>query len=45
MENQALEQEAPMVQYQAFGEEFTYAAITATVVCTFSIINLIGYIA
>ena len=46
MENQAMELEAPAEKsYQMFGEEFAYAAITATVVCTYSIINLIGYIA
>jgi hypothetical protein len=45
MENQVLEPEAPVVEYQQFGDQFAYAAVTATIMCTFSIINVIGYIA
>ena len=38
-------QDAPECSPQAFGEDFAYAAITAIVVCTFSIINLASYLA
>lgn len=44
MEDQVMESETPLEQYQSFGDQFAYAAITATIVCTFSIINYIGYI-
>ena len=38
-------QDAPECSPQAFGEDFAYVAITAIVVCTFSIINLASYLA
>lgn len=37
--------DAPECTPQAFGEDFAYVAITAIVVCTFSIINLASYLA
>jgi hypothetical protein len=37
-------QDAPECGPQAFGEDFAYVAITAIVVCTYSIINLASFL-
>ena len=31
-------------KYQIFGEEFSYALLTATVACTFALINMAQYV-
>ncbi|MCK5211592.1 hypothetical protein KAJ89_02725 [Candidatus Parcubacteria bacterium] len=32
-------------KYQIFGEEFGYALLTATMACTFALINAVQYVA
>ena len=32
-------------KHQIFGEEFSYALLTATIACTFALINAVQYVA
>ncbi len=38
------EQASDAPKYQIFGEEFSYALLTATVACTFALINMAQYV-
>ena len=39
-----LEQKVQQANYQAFGEDFLYVALTAIIVCTYAFVNVAAFL-